>query len=147
MGWAEKANEFFTKSTHGLSEPVQAIYYNDQQPDKIFYQGLGWKKLGQLEKAEKIFKRLISFGTEHIHDKIKLDYFAVSLPDLLVFDQDLDQRNTNHCHYLIALGCLGLNNGRQREAEEHFNAVLENDINHFGAIVHKKMMEHTVLID
>ena len=147
LGMAEKANEFFTKATHGLSEPVQAIYYNDQQPDKIFYQGLGWKKLGQLEKAEKIFKRLVSFGTDHIHDKIKLDYFAVSLPDLLVFDQDLDQRNTNHCHYLIALGCLGLNNGRQREAEEHFNAVLENDINHFGAIVHKKMMEHTVLID
>jgi tetratricopeptide (TPR) repeat protein len=147
LGIADKATELFKKSTKGLSEPVQAIYYNDQQPDKLFYQGLGWKKLGQPEKAEKIFKRLISFGIEHMDDNIKLDYFAVSLPDLLVFDQDLNQRNRNHCHYLIGLGCLGLNNGRQREAEEHFNSVIENDINHFGAILHKKMIQHAVLVD
>ena len=62
LGMAEKANEFFTKATHGLSEPVQAIYYNDQQPDKIFYQGLGWKKLGQLEKARKYSNGLFLSG-------------------------------------------------------------------------------------
>src|SRR5690606_15993816 len=90
-----KAEVFFTKATQGLSEPVRPIYYNDQQPDKIFYQGLAWKKLGDRRKAEEIFKRLIEFAKAHVDDKIKVDYFAVSLPDLLVFDQDLDQRNRN----------------------------------------------------
>ncbi|HTJ52305.1 MAG TPA: DUF5107 domain-containing protein [Cyclobacteriaceae bacterium] len=143
----EKAKEYFIKASVGLSEPTQAIYYNDQQPDKIFYQGLALKKLGLHTKAEKIFGRLISFGAEHMSDKIKLDYFAVSLPDLLVFDQDLDLKNQNHCHYLIGLGNLGLNNGRQKEAENHFNKVLENDINHMGAILHKKMILQSILVD
>ena len=44
----DKSNEFFNKATVGISEPVQAIYYNDPQPDKIFYQALAWIKLGNL---------------------------------------------------------------------------------------------------
>lgn len=139
------ATSFFRKATIGLSEPVQAIYYNDQQPDKIFYQGLAWKKLGDPEMAEKIFNRLINFGKLHINDTIRIDYFAVSLPDLLVFDQDLDLRNRIHCHYLMALGYLGLNNGKWNLAEEHFNIVLQQDINHTGATIHKKMLHSTVL--
>ena len=145
LGQLEDAEAYFKKATIGLSEPTQAIYYNDQQPDKIFYQGLAWKKLGHVTNAEKIFKRLISFGELHMDDKIKIDYFAVSLPDLLVFDLDLNLRNRNHCHYLIGLGYLGLNHGNQKEAEMHFDIVLKNDINHFGAAIHRRMIQHVVL--
>src|SRR5258705_9251033 len=81
-----KAKEYFTTTTKGVSEPVQAIYYNDPQPDKIVYQALAWKKLGQPRHAEAIFKKLIDFGKQHINDDIHIDYFAVSLPDMLVFD-------------------------------------------------------------
>lgn len=143
LGQADRAEEYFKKATVGLSEPVQAIYYNDQQPDKIFYQGLAWRKLGRTDRAEQIFNRLISFGRAHMNDKIRIDYFAVSLPDLLVFDLDLDLRNKNHCHYLIGLGLLGL--GQQQEAETHFNIVLKNDINHFGAAIHKKLIQNVVV--
>ena len=31
----------------GPSEPASAMYYNDQPPDMIFYQGLARRKLGQ----------------------------------------------------------------------------------------------------
>ena len=140
-----KSRKFFEKATVGLSEPVQAIYYNDHQPDKIFYQGLAWKKLGETKRADAIFKRLIGFGEEHLNDTIKIDYFAVSLPDLLVFDQDLNLRNKIHCHYLIALGYLGLNNGLLREAEKNFDFVLKQDVNHLGAVIHKKMIHHDTL--
>ena len=143
----DNAKAQFKKASQGASEPTQAIYYNDQQPDKIFYQGLAWKKLGELSKAETIFNRLIAFGESHLNDKIKIDYFAVSLPDLLVFEQDLDLRNKNHCHYLIGLGYLGLNNGHIVKAEQHFNKVLENDVNHDGAMIHKKMIQAPLLID
>jgi tetratricopeptide (TPR) repeat protein len=132
-----QAEAFFRKATQGLSEPAQAIYYNDQQPDKIFYQGLGWKKLGTPDQATSIFQRLIDFGAAHLDDKIRIDYFAVSLPDLLVFDQDLDLRNRIHCHYLMGLGYLGLGQGAQ--AEEHFQAVLATNANHLGAFFHRKM--------
>ena len=143
----EEAKNWWDKATQGLEEPTAAIFYNDQQPDKIFYQGLAWKKLGDYHKAESIFKRLIAFGTEHLHDKIKIDYFAVSLPDLLVFDQDLDLRNKVHCHYLLGLGYMGLGNGTIPEAEKNFKIVLKNDINHFGSALHSKMIRNAILME
>jgi len=147
LGQKAEAQKFFTTATAGSTEPVQAIFYNDQQPDKIFYQGLAYRKLGQHEKAEQIFRRLIDFGKEHMNDHIKIDYFAVSLPDLLVFDQDLNLKNRIHCHYMMGLGYLGLGNGEAKAAEKHFTDVLQMDINHQGAMIHKNMIQHSTLVE
>lgn len=145
LGQQKQAREYFTKSTIGLSEPAQAIYYNDQQPDKIFYQGLAWKKLGNNHEANRIFSRLIDFGEKHFGDAIVIDYFAVSLPDLLVFDQNLDLLNQIHCNYLIGLGCLGLGDKHLLKADEHFTKVLEKNCNHIGAAIHKNMIHESAL--
>ena len=134
MGDADTAKHYFEQATVGISEPVQAIFYNDPQPDKLFYQGLAWLKLNQKVKAESIFNRLIAFGESHKNDTIKIDYFAVSLPDLLVFDADLNEKNRIHCSYLIALGKLGL--GLYEEAKELFESILLKNSNHNGAKVH-----------
>jgi tetratricopeptide (TPR) repeat protein len=134
----QKAKNYFEQATKGISEPVQAIFYNDPQPDKIFYQGLAWLKLGQQQKANQIFNRLIEFGEQHFNSEVKLDYFAVSLPDLLVFDQDLNHKNKIHCQYLKGLGQLGLANFE--EASKLFKHILENDVNHQGASVHLGMI-------
>jgi tetratricopeptide (TPR) repeat protein len=138
LGNNELALSYFQKASSGISELVQAIFYNDPQPDKIFYQGLAWQKLGEIQKAQEIFERLIQFGEKHQYDAIKIDYFAVSLPDLLVFDVDLDERNHIHCQYLQGLGCLGL--GKNQEAKQFFDAVLAKNINHQGALIHQKML-------
>ena len=135
----EEAKVYFRLATIGLDKPVQAIFYNDQQPDKIFYQGLAWKKLGNLQKAEVLFHNLISFGEAHQNDEVKIDYFAVSLPDLLVFDADLNERNQIHCFYLNGLGHLGL--GYYEDAQSFFNKILSMNINHQGAILHKNMID------
>ncbi len=136
----EKAVACFKKATVGISEPVQAIFYNDPQPDKIFYQGLAWLKLGENTRASDIFNRLIQFGNEHLNDPIQIDYFAVSLPDLLVFDQDLDIKNKLHCLYMIGLGNLGLE--KYDEAELFFKTVLDENVNHQGAMVHLDMINY-----
>ena len=70
------------------------MFYNDQQPDKIFYQGLAWEKLGNLDRAHEIFTKLVAYGEAHQDDEIRIDYFAVSLPDLLIFEDDLDKMDT-----------------------------------------------------
>ncbi len=142
MGMDEQATEKFNLATDGINEPVQAIFYNDPQPDKIVYQGLAWLKLGHFSKAENIFNRLIEFGEQHLNDRIKIDYFAVSLPDLLVFDTDLDKKNTNHCHYLMGLGNLGLKN--YVAASIQLNEVLQNDRSHSGAIIHLSMIDFII---
>ena len=131
--------EYYLKlATQGISQPVQAIFYNDPQPDKIFYQGLAWQALQHTDKATVIFNRLIDFGSRHLNDKITLDYFAVSLPDLLVFEVDLDLRNHIHCLYLMALGYLGLGPEYAGKTRELFDRVLHLNVNHQGALAHRK---------
>jgi tetratricopeptide (TPR) repeat protein len=139
LGEKELAEKYFSLASEGLPEPVQAIFYNDQQPDKILYQGLALNNLERSDEAEMIFKKLITFGKNHLNDDIKIDYFAVSLPDLMVFDGDLNIRNHIHCHYLIGLGYLGLN--ESEKANFHFELALKANINHQGAAIHKKMIE------
>jgi len=56
LGLKEKATEKFLQATEGSSEPVQAIFYNDPQPDKIFYQGLAWLKLNDKRRPIKYLK-------------------------------------------------------------------------------------------
>jgi tetratricopeptide (TPR) repeat protein len=138
MGLAKKAITSFREATIGISEPVQAIFYNDPQPDKIIYQALAWLKLGESNKAKKIFESFISFGEKHMNDKVTIDYFAVSLPDMLVFNMDINNSNTIHCKYLLGLGWLGL--GDQDLAKQYLNEVLQMDINHQGAQVYLRML-------
>lgn len=142
MGEHKKATLNYEQAVIGISEPIQAIFYNDPQPDKIFYQGLAFNKLNNRKRAQEIFLKLIEFGNKHIDDHISIDYFAVSLPDLLVFDADLNLRNKVHCLYLMGLGNLGLGNSHNDKAIQLFEEVLKLDKNHQGALVHKYVMRY-----
>ena len=133
-GDTKQATEMFRCATVGSSEPVQAFFYNDSQPDKIFYQGLAWRELGDNAKAESCFNNLVNYGKKHIDDKCRIDYFAVSLPDLAIWDEDLNTRNRIHCNYVMGLGYLGL--GNIAEAEKCLNETLALDVNHQGAQIH-----------
>ena len=129
LGEMEQAKKWLSKATIGSSEPVQAIFYNDQQPDKIFYQGLAWRELGDENKARSRFNKLISHGEKHLFDECKIDYFAVSLPDLAIWDDDLNIRNKIHCYYVMALGYSGL--GEDEKAEVYYQKVKELDVNKY----------------
>ncbi|HVW61626.1 MAG TPA: DUF5107 domain-containing protein, partial [Puia sp.] len=137
LGNLEEAAENFREATVGISQPVQAIYYNDPQPDKIIYQALAWLKLNDHEKAAGIFRQFIQFGQQHMNDRITIDYFAVSLPDMLVFDTDINLRNRIHCTYLTGLGHLGL--GDETLGRKCLEEVLQLDLNHQGAAVYLQM--------
>lgn len=139
LGDSDLAKECWLKASEGLSDPGPAIFYNDQQPDKILYQGLALLKLGEIDKAKSRFNKLIDFGQKQIFEKTKIDYFAVSLPDLLIWEEDLNMRNKIHCHYLIGLGNLGLQNLEQAIAA--FDQALKLDQYHMGAFLHKRMAE------
>lgn len=137
LGETDKAEIFFTKATIGAEEPTQAFFYNDQQPDKIYYQGMAWRALGNEAKAKSRFYKLIKHGEKHLFDKVMIDYFAVSLPDLAIWEDDLQKRNAIHCNYVMGLGYLGLS--KTLEAKEYLSKVLELDINHQGAQIHLAM--------
>ena len=88
------------------------------------------EKLGERDLARAISERLIEYSEAHLHDEVTMDYFAVSLPNFLVFEDDLAQRNHIHCLYLIALGYLGL--GDHQMTERYLNDILTRDPNHLA---------------
>lgn len=132
------ATHYLKLATQGSSEPQQAFFYNDQQPDKIFYQGLAWRTLGYEDNARSRFNKLIAHGEEHLFDTCKIDYFAVSLPDLAIWDDDLNVRNQIHCFYVMGLGYLGL--GDFIKAENYLSKLRALDINHQGGQIHLQMV-------
>ncbi len=134
-----KANKMFRLGTQGPTEPAAAMYYNDAKPDKIFYAALCYKALGDDSMAAGLFHKLITYGEKHIFDHITMDYFAVSLPDLLVWDGDLDEQNLIHCNYMLALGNYGL--GNAAKATQYLNEVIKMNVNHLGAYNLKTYIE------
>lgn len=134
LGQADRAHGSFIKATSGSLEPASQLYYNDQPPDLIFYQGMANTKLRRESTAQAIFSQLVDYGEKHLVEQVTIDYFAVSLPDFLVFDQDLNLQNRIHCHYMQGLGYLGL--GENTQAIEHFRKVLSLNVYHIGATIH-----------
>ncbi|MDR3366067.1 MAG: DUF5107 domain-containing protein [Prevotellaceae bacterium] len=132
LGNEEEAVRYLRAATVGSSEPQQAFFYNDQQPDKIFYQGLALAALGETDKANGRYNKLIDHGKKHLFDDCRIDYFAVSLPDMAIWEDDLNVRNRIHCYHVIGLGELG--RGNISQAKAYLQKALELDVNNLDII-------------
>ena len=130
LGEHELAVRHWEEGIAGPTEPAAALYYNDAKPDKIFYAGLCLLKLGRTGEANSRFHKLVNYGEKHIFDTVRMDYFAVSLPDLLIWEDDLQLRNAIHCKYMMALGYCGL--GQTEKSLRLLDEVTQLDINHQG---------------
>ena len=139
IGRKEEAAAYFEKAATGNYQPVAAIYYNDQKPDKIYYQGVALYKQGKVTEARGRFNSLICYGEKHLFDTFKMDYFAVSLPDLQIWEEDMTKKNKIHCNYLMGLGHLGL--GNLEKANMYFAEAARMDCNHQGVQVHQQLTE------
>ena len=126
----DEARRLWTQASQGKAEPTAAIFYNDQKPDKLFYQGLALLRLGKETEAHRLFHKLIDYGQAHVDDTVRMDYFAVSLPDLQIWDMDLNLQNRRHCKYVMALGLWGV--GEKEAALKLLNEVSLLDVNHQG---------------
>ena len=132
LGDREGAAACFVRASAGADEPAGVMYYNDQPADMIFFQGAALEKLGRPAEARARFNRLLDYGERHMFGHMRVGYFAVSLPDFLIFEEDLDRRNRAHCHYLIGLARLGM--GEKDAARRAFEAALREEPAHQNAI-------------
>lgn len=140
-----ESERYFYLASLGSIEPGEAVFYNDQQPDKLLYKGLALWKLNQKTLAKESFEKLVNYGEDHFDDNVKVDYFAVSLPDLLIWDEDLKLRNQLHCNYLLGLGLLGL--GDYEKSKRTLKSVIEKDRYHLGSYFHSRMLNSKKLIE
>lgn len=132
MGEEAKAQAAWRAGTAGSQEPASVRYYNEQPSDYIYFQGLSFRALGEEAAARKSFHQLISFGELHQFDEVGYDFFAVSLPEIEVFADDITLRNQQYCRYLRALGSLGL--GQSAKSDALFQEILALQPEYQGAI-------------
>lgn len=145
MNDLENARNCWDKAAAGMDVPAAAMFYNDQQPDTIFYRGLALKKMGKREQAEALFDRLVEYGEKHENDMVRIDYFAVSLPDLLIWDDNLNFRNRLTCRYLRGLGEWG--KGNHEKAVSLFREVSEMNPAHEGSRILLRLPEYETYLD
>jgi tetratricopeptide (TPR) repeat protein len=86
-----------------------------------YHRGLSLRELGHPEEALALFKELADFALSNIGKRAVVDYFATSLPNLLVFEEDLQARRDAEHHLLAALACHGL--GDLSSAASHLAEV------------------------
>lgn len=73
-----------------------------------YFRGLSLRELGREAEAQRLLRELLAFAEERIGQEAKIDYFATSLPNLLVFEEDLQQRRDANHRLLAVLAHHGL---------------------------------------
>ena len=134
-GYEETAMKWFETTTTGDTEPGSVLYYNDQPSDFIYFQGLAHRELGNEHAAKKAFYKLIAYGEKHIFDEVGYDFFAVSLPEIEVYADDIALRSQQYCRYLRALGHKGV--GETEKVNVLLDEVLKLQPEHQGALEHR----------
>jgi tetratricopeptide (TPR) repeat protein len=96
--------------------------------EMTYYSVLAWQKLGKKAKAEKLCRDLLAYARTLGKTPAKIDYFATSLPAMLLFDDDPQFRQETTALFLQAQALLGL--GKEAEARSLLKSVLRRDPSH-----------------
>ena len=78
--------------------------------EMTYYSALAWERLGQRAKAKKLFRALLDYARKLQKSQAKIDYFATSLPIMLLFSDDIQFRQDTTALFLQAQAHLGLDN-------------------------------------
>ena len=128
----EKKAQAFKLAARGDFALSSAMYYNDQPQEMMYYAALSIGALGDEQKAMERFDMFIDYAEKHMDDDVKIDYFAVSLPDFLIFEADLNKKNKVHCLFMAALGYIGKN--ETEKVKKYALKGLELDRCHAGLL-------------
>ena len=96
-----------------------------------YYNALALKQLGRAREAEELLRSLLAYAKALAGQVARIDYFATSLPTMLLFEDDLQKRNTVTATFLRAQAWLGL--GDSAKARDLLQEVMVLDRNHSRA--------------
>ena len=99
--------------------------------DNTYWVAACLEALGERDAATELYRKIEAFALVLEHQRPMVDYFATSLPTMLLFDDDLVLRNRIQSMYLRAQAALGLH--QTAEAESLANEILRLDPSHTGA--------------
>ena len=93
-----------------------------------YYRAMALYKLGQNEAAWDLLNDLLRYAESLAVSEPKIDYFATSLPAMLLFEEDLKEKNQATANFLRAQAAAGL--GKKTDARNTLRVILERDPNH-----------------
>ena len=118
------------------------------QGDPAAGPGEGWawraralRALGDETGADGLLGELLRAARRMNREPARIDYFATSLPALLLFDEDLGRRARIDGRYLEGLALAGL--GRRTAARRALREVVGLDRNHVAAAARLAELENT----
>jgi tetratricopeptide (TPR) repeat protein len=122
LGDTSRANQYWQRA----AAPLPAL------GAQSYFQALGAMALGETERGEKILHDLEEFAERQRNTTVKIDYFATSLPNMLLFEDDLDLRNRVESLFLSGLAACGLH--QIAKAQERLRDAIALDANHLFAV-------------
>ena len=96
--------------------------------EKTFFSALALRRSGRGAAAERLLGDLAAYAAGLRDKPAKVDYFATSLPTMLLFDDDLQLRQILAADVMTAQAALGT--GDVAMAQSLLGAVLNTDPNH-----------------
>ncbi len=99
--------------------------------EMTLYTARAMMRLGRNAAAKKLLQDLLAHARALCKAVAKIDYFATSLPTMLLFDDDLQARQETTAIFLEAQARLGL--GERKKAAALLAEVLARDPNHAAA--------------
>jgi tetratricopeptide (TPR) repeat protein len=96
--------------------------------ETTYYRAMALRRLGEEVQAAKLLEELLSFSGRLARQRPRIDYFATSLPSMLLFHDDLEQRQKTRASFLRAQALLGLGQGKQ--ARSLLQRIVQRDPSH-----------------
>ena len=121
MGREKEAHDHWTRAAVN-DDPITWLSY---------FRAMSLEALGRESEATTLLKDMRAFAEQRKGQEAKIDYFATSLPAMLLFEEDLQKRQHITATCLRAQALLGL--GRKSEARAALDEVQRLDRSHPGA--------------
>lgn len=75
--------------------------------EQTVFKAHAMQALGRHDEAAQILQAMITYAKAEMNAPGKIDYFATSLPNLLVFDEDLDEAKRTRMEHLLSIAQSG----------------------------------------
>jgi tetratricopeptide (TPR) repeat protein len=96
--------------------------------EMTYYSALALRALSRPTQATRVLRDLLAYAEGLLKSEPRIDYFATSLPAMLLFNDDLKARSPVTARFLQAQARLGL--GQVSRARQDLRKVLALDCNH-----------------
>lgn len=140
LGEQEEAHLWWKRATRKKGDFQQMSVRSIS--DMTYWSALAHQRLGEAADGASIFRNIYDYSIQLEATEPAIDYFATSLPAMLLLNEDLARRNLVQARFLRAQALAGLR--RASEAEALLRGILEIDINHTGAtdLLHQIQMSN-----